>query len=151
MAQAGDDPAYSDQHKQADKLLRRIERRSKARPTVQTPGLAAAGGGLLGSAGALGGLSGWQWSVAQAKQAEFEAGTRQWGETVELVSEGGSALTAQRVLAGSAVAAGAGGVVSFILSTVAPAGARAGGKPRPAALVMPTERGGWTLTLAGRF
>ena len=42
VAQAGDEPMYTDQLQQSSRLLRIIERRSKGGPTIQTPGAAAA-------------------------------------------------------------------------------------------------------------
>jgi len=149
VAQTADEPMYTDQVKEADKLLRILERRSEGRPTIQTPGLAAAGGALLGGAGALAGLSGWQWTEAQASLADFEDGGEPWADAEVIRQQGQTSLTAQRVLMGSAVASGVAGVTSFILSTVGKG--KAAGTTAATPLLVPTEGGGWALTLSGRF
>lgn len=151
VAQVGDDATYRDQAKWATRLLRVIERRSKGRATIQTPGLAAAGGALLGGAGALSGLSGWQWTVAQERLADFEDGGEPWADAEVIREEGRAALTVQRVLVASAVASGVAGLTSFVLSTVASPSRKNAVATAPAALLAPTDDGGWVLTLAGRF
>ena len=146
--QVGENPTYAPQVQQARRLIRRIER-AHARPAIRTPALAVTGGALLGGAGALAALSGWQWSVAIDKQAQHDAGNRPWVETQLLAQEGQQALTAQRVLAGSAVAPAVGGVLSFVLSTVPSKGAPKAGPA--AAVAVPTPDGGAALVLVGRF
>ena len=141
------DSVYATQVKEAGRLLRLIERRSKGGVTIETPGLAAAGGALVGGAGALAGLSGWQWNRAQGFLADFEDGGERWDTAVEIQRQGESAVTAQRVFVGAAVAAGVSGVASFVLSTVAP---RRGAKSI-GAVVLPLERGGVAFTVGGRL
>ncbi len=146
VARVGDDPTYINQVQRSRQLLRVIERYREGGPAIRTPGLAAAGGALIGVAGAFGGLSGWQWTVVQARRADFEDGGEAWTDAVVLQEEGQAALRAQRVLLGSAVASGVAGLTSFVLSTVAPP--RRGA--RVAALV-PMGPNGWGVSLVGGF
>lgn len=151
VAQVGDDAVYTAQAKSATRLLRVIDRRSTGRPTVRTPGLAVAGGVLLGSTGVLAGLSGWQWVEAQESLADFEDGGEPWSEADAIRQQGQNSLTAQRIMVGSAVATGVAGLTSFILSTVVPGKGKAAKAASTTLLVVPTADGGVALSLSGRF
>jgi hypothetical protein len=84
--------------------------------------------------------------VARQKNADFADGGESWTDAQLVRADGLDAVEAQRVLLGSAIATGAAGVATFVLSWVEPP---AGGFAA-APTVVPTE-GGVAVGFAGRF
>lgn len=146
---AAADPAHTAQARQARKLVRRLERSGRPQVRVQTPGAAVVGGVLIGAGGLLGVLSGQQWQVGTDQRADYVAGQRDWAETQALGEEVLATQTRSRILLGSAVGAGVGGVMAFVLSTVTP---RTQAKAPPtAATLVPLPEGGVALEVWGRW
>lgn len=146
VEQASDDASYAPQLAQARQQLRRLGRVGQAPPKVRTPGAAVAGGAALLGSGALAGLSAWQWTEAEARAEEYLDGQRPYSESEAIADAARSAQTGSAVLVGSAVGAGLGGVVSLLLSTLAPNEDAA-----LAVMASPTPRGGLAVALGGTW
>ena len=146
LASAGDDPAYAAQVREAGARLRRLTGAppEKAASRGAAPGIVA-GAALLGTGGALGGLSAWQGQVLQDAQTEFEAGTKLWADTETVGQEGDVAAAASNGLLAAGIVSGVAGAV--VIGVTA-----ATGNPRSAAVVlMPLPQGGLALNIGGRW
>jgi hypothetical protein len=145
IAAVGDEAAYAEQVRDAERQLRRIHMQAQAQSTRPDPrpGIAV-GIGLAGGAGALAGLAGWQSSELARWTSEYHSGDLLTDDYPLWEANALQAEGAANALTGAAVAAGIVGL------TVAVVSAGVSADQPVTALVVPTPDGP-VFALGGRW
>lgn len=144
----GDEPAFASMVAQARRALGRrgIGARSPA-PPPDPAGLI--GAVLAASAGATGGLAGWQWGLSQAQAQQLYEGIDDPVDREASYSEGAQAAEVTHGLAGAAVGLGVAALAVWIVGAATrPQATAAARGPRAAAAFAPVPGG---LLLFGSF
>jgi hypothetical protein len=142
----GDDPAYREQVRDAERRLKRlaIVEAQAAGKVDPRPGIGV-GIGVAAGGAVLGGLAAWQGQRMQELNTQFHAGGLQQGSYDTLSVDGQAAALASNALSGAAVAAGATGLTVLAISA-----AITHSQSSTVAVVLPTPDG-ITLGIGGRW
>ncbi len=146
IASVGDDDAYSEQVRDAERRLRRLRlvgQSTTAAPDPR-PGIGI-GVGVAAAGGVLAGLAGWQGQEMANLSAQWHSGALFTDEYEGVGNAARGAEAAANGLTAAAIGAGAAGVTVLVVSA-----GIAGDRVKAAALVVPTPDG-FAVALSGRW
>ena len=143
LSAVGDDSAYREQVRDAERLLLRIDVKERSKAADPRPAIGV-GAAVAGVGGVLGGLAGWQAQVLSERTTLWHSGQLLTGDFNGVGDEARRAADAANGLTAGAVAAAATGLTVLAVS------AGIAGDSRAVVAVVPTQ-GGVAVAIGGRW